>query len=103
MPDVFHAVADPTRRSILERLRTSGPLSLSALSAPLTISRQAVSKHLRVLEGAGLVESEARGRERIHQLQSEPLEQVDAWLAPYAADWDERLDRLRIHLGENPK
>ncbi len=103
MSDVFHAVADPTRRSILERLRTGGPLSLSALTAPLSMSRQAVRKHLRVLEDAGLIGSAMRGRERIHRLQSGPLEQMDAWLAPYAAAWDERLDRLRTHLKENPE
>ncbi len=103
MSDVFHAVADPTRRSILERLRTGGPLSLSALTAPLSMSRQAVRKHLRVLEDAGLIGSAMRGRKRIHRLQSGPLEQMDAWLAPYAAAWDERLDRLRTHLKENPE
>lgn len=101
MPDAFLAVSDPTRRTLLERLRREGPLSLSALSGPMEMSRQAVTKHLDVLEAAGLVVREARGRERIHRLRPEPLETIDAWLAPYARAWDERLARLRTHLEED--
>ena len=98
MNDVFAAVADPTRRSILESLRRDGPLSVTALSTPLPISRQAVTKHLDVLEEAGLIVKTLRGRERIHELRADPLRGVEDWLAPYAAAWDERLDRLRTHL-----
>ncbi len=102
MPDVFAAVADTTRRGILERLRTEGPLSISALSAGLPMTRQAVTKHLRILGEAGLIEKSARGRERLHALAGDPLREVSDWLAPYEAAWDERLDRLRSHLqGEN--
>ncbi len=103
MSDVFQAVSDPTRRSILERLRQGGPLSLTALTAPLDMSRQAVRKHVRVLESAGLVGSAKQGRERIHRLRAAPLGQVEAWLAPYAAAWDARLQRLHTHLQENPE
>ncbi len=102
MSDVFAAVSDPTRRSILERLRLEGPLSVSDLSDPLPMSRQAVTKHLDLLEDAGLIDREMRGRQRLHRLEANPLEAIDAWLAPYAEAWDQRLDRLRRHLEENP-
>lgn len=98
MIDVFHAVADPTRRVILRSLRDDGPLSVKALSDPLPMSRQAVTKHLDILEAAGLVGRVTRGRERIHYLKSEPLMAMDDWLAPYAAAWDKRLERLRTHV-----
>ncbi len=98
MPDVFTAVADPTRRQILERLRSGGPQSVGALSAPLPMSRQAVTKHLNMLTDAGLIEQEWRGRERYHRLRATPLRNVEDWLAPYAAQWDRRLARLEQHL-----
>ena len=98
MLDVFAAVADPTRRSILGRLRGEGALSVSSLASVLPISRQAVTKHLDVLEEAGLIRKRVQGRERLHELEAEPLREVGDWLAPYAAAWDERLERLRIHL-----
>ena len=71
---------------------------MTALSAPLPISRQAVTKHLDILEAAGLVGRATRGRERIHHLRAEPLKAMEDWLAPYRAAWDERLARLRTHL-----
>ena len=98
MPDVFDVVADPTRRLILESLRSQGQLSVTEIAAPLPISRQAVTKHLDVIETAGLIVKIKRGRERIHRLQADPLRELDDWLAPYAAFWDERLARLRAHL-----
>ena len=98
MEAIFTAVADPTRRALLERLRTGGPLSLTKLAAPLSISRQAVTKHLRVLESSGLISARRVGRERIHRLEAAPLRQVERWLEPYEAFWDERLQRLRNHL-----
>lgn len=99
--NTFEAVADPTRRTLLDRLRASGPLNLSQLAGPLPITRQAVTKHLDVLARAGLVAIRRRGRERIHELERRPLIEVYAWLAPYAEDWDRRLERLRVHLGES--
>ncbi len=95
---VFQALAEPTRRELLKRLREAKALTLSELAAPLAMSRQAVTKHLGVLEAAGLVEVEWRGREKLHRLNAEPLKAVDRWLAPYAAAWDRRLERLRRHL-----
>jgi DNA-binding transcriptional ArsR family regulator len=98
MPDVFSALADPTRRHILDRLHREGPLSITALAASLAISRQAVTKHLDVLEGAGLVERERRGRERLHRLCADPLSAVEEWLTVYSAEWDKRLERLQSHV-----
>jgi DNA-binding transcriptional ArsR family regulator len=98
----FEAVAHPTRRILLERLRRGGSLPLSALAEGVPMTRQAVTKHLDALRDAGLLRIERRGRERIHQLNPEPLREVLAFLAPYAAAWDERLARLASHLEENP-
>lgn len=98
--NVFEALADATRRSLLERLRTSGPLSVTELAGPMPMSRQAVTKHLDVLEACHLVRIRRRGRERLHELDPHPLKAVDAWLAPYAAEWDRRLERLQEHLAE---
>ena len=98
--DVFHAIADGTRRDMLERLRTEGPLSVRDLSAPLAMTRQAVTKHLDLLERAGLIRHQRQGRKRLHVLQPQPLKDLDTWLAPYAAAWDRRLARLKHHLDE---
>ena len=97
---VFEALADPTRRSLLDRLRKGGSLSLTALAEGQPMTRQAVSKHLDALHRAGLVSVKRSGRERLHRLRAEPLREVDDWLAPYAAAWDERLARLKTHIEE---
>lgn len=98
MDAAFTAVADPTRRALLDRLRSRGPLALNALASTMPMTRQAVAKHLGVLVDAGLVRVERRGRERIHRLQPAPLRAVDEWLEPYAAEWDQRLAALRQHV-----
>jgi DNA-binding transcriptional ArsR family regulator len=100
MDAVLNAVADPTRRMLLERLRASGPASISELGTGLPMTRQAVTKHLDVLRSAGLVRVRRDGRERLHELEPAPLRDVDDWLRPYAEAWDRRLDALRRHLGE---
>jgi len=100
MDNVFGAVAGPTRRLILERLRAHGPLSIKQLSEPLPISRQAVTKHLDILMESGLVEMRRVGRERVHFLNPAPLQEVDDWLRPYSEAWDRRLARLQQHLEE---
>jgi DNA-binding transcriptional ArsR family regulator len=99
----FEAIADPTRRLLLERLRTGGSLSLSELAANLPMTRQATTKHLEALRRAGLVRVRRSGRERLHELDSAPLRAVEDWLKPYAAAWDEALERLRRHVEENER
>lgn len=93
------ALADPTRRAILARLAT-GETSVTELAAPFRMSMPAVSKHLKVLERAGLI---TRGREaqwRPCKLAPEPLAEVHAWVENYRQLWDERLDRLDDYLRE---
>ena len=102
MTDVFQAVADSTRRELLERLRASGPLSLTAVAEGLPMTRQAVTKHLDALAESGLVQVSRSGRERLHELDAEPLRALRAWIEPYEAEWDRRLDRLRRHLDRTP-
>jgi DNA-binding transcriptional ArsR family regulator len=99
---VFDALADPVRRSLLEQLRTDGPASLGTLAAGRAITRQGVTKHLDVLATAGLISVTRQGRQRIHEVDPEPLRQLADFLAPYAAAWDDRLARLTHHLEENP-
>ena len=98
--DVFDAVADPTRRELLEHLRHNGAATLGELAAPFDISRQAVTKHLHVLERVGLIRVRREGRHRSHELDPNPLRELGGWLKPYAESWDRRLDRLQDHLGE---
>jgi DNA-binding transcriptional ArsR family regulator len=95
---IFGAVADPTRRQILERLRAHGPLSIKQIAAPLPISRQAVTKHLNILLRSGLVEMRRVGRERKHFLDPAPLQELENWLKPYSEALDRRLARLQQHL-----
>ena len=96
--DVFAAVGDRTRRGILERLRREGPLSITEIAERLPVTRQAVTKHLDILEKTGLIDRQFRGRERLHTLRTDPLRLVSEWLDPYEAEWDARLDRLRSHV-----
>jgi DNA-binding transcriptional ArsR family regulator len=93
----FAALADPTRRAILARL-ASGQASVTELAAPFAMSLPAVSKHLKVLERAGLVARSRRAQWRPAQLQAEPLHEVADWLADYRRFWEERLDRFDEYL-----
>jgi len=96
---VFAALADPTRRAILARLR-SGEASVTELAEPFSISLPAVSKHLKVLEKAGLI---ARGREaqwRPCRLEGGPLKEAASWIEQYHRFWDESFDRLDDYLRE---
>jgi DNA-binding transcriptional ArsR family regulator len=95
--DVFRAIADPTRRAILDRLR-AGPTAVNALAADFAQSRPAISKHLRVLRQARLVSEERAGRERLYQLQPAPLQQVAGWVEGYRAFWLSNLDHLKRFL-----
>jgi DNA-binding transcriptional ArsR family regulator len=97
----YAALAEPSRRRILDLLR-DGERSVNDLVARLKLSQPGVSKHLRVLREAGLVEVRPEGRRRWYALRAEPLSEVDAWLAPYREHWAGRLDALERHLEENP-
>lgn len=89
----FHALAHPIRRGILERLM-DGPATVGAVSARFEVAAPTISKHLDVLEAAGLVARQRDGREHILQLQAQPLRGATSWLARYHRFWDERFDAL---------
>lgn len=89
----FHALADPSRRSIVVRL-SRGPASVSALAEPLKMSLPAVVQHIDVLQKSGLVRSEKVGRVRTCRLEPAPLRSVEQWIAQHRATWETRLDRL---------
>ncbi|HEX2391954.1 MAG TPA: metalloregulator ArsR/SmtB family transcription factor [Solirubrobacterales bacterium] len=95
---VFAALADPTRRRLVETLAAHPRSSVTALSSDLPISRQAVSKHLNRLGRAGLVSSRRSGREARYELDPRPLTDAVAWIGTVGAEWDDRLDRLRSLL-----
>ena len=90
---VFGALADPTRRAILGRL-AEGDATVAELAAPFSISQPAVSRHLKVLEQAGLISRRRRRTARLSHLEAEPLREATAWLARYQDYWDERYDQL---------
>lgn len=102
-PILFEAIADPTRRVLLDRLRMGGAQSITDLAAGLPMTRQAVTKHLDALAAAHLLRVRHSGRERLHELDGRPLRDVDAWLRPYAEAWDRRLDALKAHLEEDDR
>ena len=103
MPAVLEVLAEPHRRRILDMLR-QGELPVGALVDELGSSQPLVSKHLRVLREAGLVEARVDGQRRLYRLRPEPLVELDAWLEPYRQMWRTSLDRLEAHLseGESP-
>jgi DNA-binding transcriptional ArsR family regulator len=94
---VFAALADPTRRAILARLK-SGPATVGELGEPFAMTGPAVSKHLRVLERAGLVSRSRIATSRPAALEAAPLEQVAAWAEEFRQFWDARFDRLEDYL-----
>jgi len=99
-PDaLFAALADPTRRAILRAVAEDGPVTATALAGRLPVTRQAVAKHLGLLRDAGLVAPEREGRETRFTAVSEPLDDLAAWADTAGRRWDDRLARLRRHLG----
>ena len=99
--DVFFALGDGTRLSVVNRLGNDGALSATALSTGAQVSRQAIVKHLQVLEDAGLVTSEKQGREVLYALEARRLAEARAFLDGISARWDRAIDRLR-RLVETP-
>jgi DNA-binding transcriptional ArsR family regulator len=99
---VFSALADPTRRAILERLAT-GEAGVVELTAGSGLSQPAITKHLQVLERAGLVERTRSGQRRPARLHLEGLLPVDEWLRQAYTEWSDRLDRLEAHLAAQPE
>jgi DNA-binding transcriptional ArsR family regulator len=94
----FAALADPTRRAILARLAADEEVTVNELAQPFPLSVQAVSKHLKVLERAGLITRGRAAQQRPSRLQSAPLRDVADWLEQYREAWEGRLDRLASHL-----
>ncbi|HXT36356.1 MAG TPA: metalloregulator ArsR/SmtB family transcription factor [Chloroflexota bacterium] len=90
---VYGALADPTRRAILTRL-TEGDANVAELAAPFKVSQPAISRHLKVLEQAGLISRRRRATARFSHLEAEPLREATVWLARYQEFWDESYDRL---------
>ena len=104
LSSVFGALADPTRRAILARL-AEGDLAVRDLAAPFPMTQSAISRHLKVLEGAGLISRSRRATARLSHLEPEPLRDATEWLARYQAFWDERfeqLDELLAALKQRP-
>jgi DNA-binding transcriptional ArsR family regulator len=97
----FTVLAEPTRRKILDLLR-DGEQPVGDLVDRLRLSQPGVSKHLRVLRDAGLVEVRPRGQRRLYRLRPEPLREVDEWLEPYRRLWASSLDKLGRQMEENP-
>jgi DNA-binding transcriptional ArsR family regulator len=94
---VFQALADPTRRAVLERL-SSGPAAVSELAQPFKMALPSFSQHLDVLESCGLVRSRKAGRVRTYQLAPQPLKIAEHWMAGQRANWERRLDQLDNYL-----
>jgi DNA-binding transcriptional ArsR family regulator len=100
---VFAALADPTRRSLLDELARRPSATATELAEPLPVSRQAVVKHLQLLAQAGLVEAERSGREVRFRVRAEPLADAVSWITDVGGRWDARLERLRAELERPPR
>jgi DNA-binding transcriptional ArsR family regulator len=102
MASPFEALAEPNRRRILDLLRVA-ERPVGALVVELAVSQPAVSKHLRVLREAGLVDVRTDAQRRVYRVRTEPLRAVDKWLEPYRRLWAARLDELERHLDAMPE
>lgn len=99
---VFYAIADPTRREIIHLLAVGSALSINEIADHFPATRQGVTKHIRILADAGLIEMEARGREKICRPRLSRLEEVAKWAHFYADFWQKRLDDLGEYLDRTP-
>ena len=102
MDAVLHAVADQSRRTVLDILRDH-PATAGELADALPIARPGVSRHLRVLREAGLVEVEQQAQWRIYRLRPEPLAELDGWLGRYRVIWEQRLDALHTEIARGKR
>ena len=99
LDQIFHALADTTRRSILNLLKSS-PLRVTELSKHFEISLNAVSKHLKVLEKAKLIERQVQGRVHLCNLNAAQLKEIETWMTPYKVFWNTSLDELENYLSK---
>lgn len=95
--DPFQAIADPIRRQIIVLLAAQS-LNLNAIAAEFTISRPAISKHIKILKECGIIAVRQQGRERYCSIQAERLSEIDAWISQFRALWEARLDRFGAYL-----
>jgi DNA-binding transcriptional ArsR family regulator len=102
MDAMMHALADESRRTMLEILRKE-PATAGELADALPIARPGVSRHLRVLREAGLVEVEQQAQFRIYRLRPEPLAELDTWLGRYRGAWEQRLDALHTEIARGKR
>jgi DNA-binding transcriptional ArsR family regulator len=98
LSEFFNALGDPNRLRIVTRLCDSGPCSTTEVTQVVSVSRQAATKHLLLLEAVGLVSSQRKGRERIWRVQSEPLTDASDYLTALSQRWDAAIDRLRAFV-----
>ena len=99
---VLDAISHPSRRAILDRL-SRGPARVTEIAEPFEMSLNAVSKHLKVLEGAGLIRREVHGREHFIEFRGEPLRLVSTWVHHYEQFWSQHLDRFEDHFKQKRK
>jgi DNA-binding transcriptional ArsR family regulator len=104
LPAIFDALSDPTRLAIVEKLLVEGEQPAGALAAPFAVSKPAISRHLRILEGAGLIEHRVDRQWRRYRVKTGSIEEVERWLSHYRAFWGGTLDRLeQILLDDDGK
>jgi DNA-binding transcriptional ArsR family regulator len=99
--DIFQAIADPTRRAILDSLQKIREQPVKQLAEPFAMSLPAISQHLQVLCEVGLVKSRKVGRQRLYRLNPEPLKEISDWISNYEEFWQEKLENLGKYLEEN--
>src|SRR5579864_7208578 len=102
LTDVLSAISHPTRRAIIKRLAT-GPARFLDIAEPFDVALNAITKHLKLLERAGLIEREKRGREVFISLRGEPLRQVAGWVHEYERFWNQRLDQFQQYFLDKRK
>lgn len=102
-PAVFAALGDSTRLALLSRLRGGEAMSIASLREGTPLTRQAITKHLKVLSSAGLVRDARRGREHLWSLDARPMRDLALWAESWRAEWEGRFDRLERYLEANPE